>query len=264
MGEEQKNNYILEKEQCQILFTMIEDYDFENFKSMSLKILEQHPENKLAKMFYKLNVIAESLIHGDFVSIDFSTSPITDYFTNNNGQIDIDLSKQLLILISQKTVIGNEECNCVREIIKNVQNLGLKDDELKDFYLTILILAKEGNVCLKKIEKLNKESRLIGLKSLILTDNEYIAAYAKEYHTDIKNLYKILLSSKSNFEQTIKECCEESELLENNVEESKLSKNEIKEINKPINKSKNSKITTFIIIFIVLFIICLISSLIKK
>ena len=51
--------------------SFIKNYDLDNVKSLSLKILENNPQNRLAKMFYEMHMQSESYAHGDFISYLF-------------------------------------------------------------------------------------------------------------------------------------------------------------------------------------------------
>lgn len=252
IDNEQTSLFLQEKEQCKLLLELIDNFDFGNIVERSLRILELYPENNLAKMFYRMNFNVESLAQGDFLAIDFSTSPIEQYINNNKGQVDIELSLKLIFLISQKYLIDERDCACVCEIIENVEALNLNDDQLKAFYETVFEIGQDGNLLLKKAKNLNRKSRLGGLKTFILTDNEYIAAYAKEYHTDIKRIVKTLQNSNKKFKNAINDYCQKSEV----------SKTINKETFEKQEKDKKKKTIIILPVILILVIMAIIGNLV--
>ena len=118
------NAFEKESKQCEVLIKCLEERDFYICKSLSLKILEQNPENQLANMVYKCNF--EVVEEPDFAysSFYFNLKPIENYFKLNKGNISAEFSKMILDLIklSYPNNIGLVSClNSIFETRKSVK-----------------------------------------------------------------------------------------------------------------------------------------------
>lgn len=199
-----ENVFEKEKKQCEVLIKCLKERDFHVCKSLSLKILEQNPENQLANMVYKCNFKMVEEADFGYKSFIFKLDPVTNYFKLNKGLISVEFSELMidLIKLSSPITLGLE--NCIKSIFENIESLVDEKDKIVGFFIS----AKDFYLldsAIEDLEKQLKESRGIGLKALIFTDNEYLAAEMGELRSDLKKLTKSLKSYREELFELISE-----------------------------------------------------------
>ncbi len=176
-----------EKKQCEVLLICLENRDFISLKQKALEILKLNPKNKLANMLYKCNFEKGYSKVCSYSYITFQLNPITKYFSSNKGKVDLNFTLLVLDLIKESYPNFKNVIDCLNSIFSNVESLKIKKHELIEFYLLARNLSSLDLI----IKNLNSElnnSNLSGFKTLLLTNNEYMAAEVDELRDDFISL----------------------------------------------------------------------------
>lgn len=182
-----------------VLMKCLFNNDFSNITNYALKVLEINPENVVADMLYDCEF---SFYNNNITGVscaDFFTLPVTSFFRLYKGQINIEFSTIMFNLLKNRhpSIVGVEECGT--SIIENVEALKVDESEKERFFNIILDLSSLNHTINMLQNDLN-HMRGIGMKTFILTDNEYLAAgmdgYKDEFKDELKEFkeYKELIN----------------------------------------------------------------------
>jgi len=186
-----ENTFEVERKQCEVLIKCLEERDFHICKNLSLKILEQNPENQLANMVYKCNFEKVEEPDYNYQGIYFNFEPVEKYFKINKGSVSLEFSELMVELIKSSYPNRFRLQNCLDTIFENVECLICEKEEILEFYVSVKDFYLLDDT-LEYLEEELSKTHGAGFKTFLFTGNEYLAAEMGEMRAELKKFTKDL------------------------------------------------------------------------
>lgn len=164
-----EDNFKKEKEQSEILITMLKNRDFEFLKQRALKVLDLNVDNKLAMAIYKADFRTEYFNDIGYSAYNFSEEPIMNYFKDNCGSIDSDLSLTFAQILIGKAIYSKKESECMKCILDNISALKLSKDLLFAFLSCVVLAFKAMDLKISSLEKVRKDNKSAAFTNILVT-----------------------------------------------------------------------------------------------
>ena len=216
-----------EYEECVDVISALEKLNFEDFIYYLKKVLQQNPKNYLALTLTQVNFDFDLVLDGEAKLLTFDISPIETYIEKYSKNIPLEVLTAFSVLLINNSANNKFSKQCYYDILSNtVYNFTQKSDYLK--YIYILFNKLKYKPYINEVQKALNSSKGMGLKSFILTNNEYLAAYTDGLRDELKYAKKQMVNSRKLILETTQHFIENLTMF--TKEEIKIIINEFKSI----------------------------------
>lgn len=192
----------IDADECSEVIASLMNFDFKDADYCLKKLLITHPNNMLAQTLCDIDFHFDIRFGGEIEFVEFDLLPIEIYLEEYASKLDYTTLMCFLCLIAFKYDLNEHTINCFRKCLLQFKYLfGEKSDYIKNLcnVMTLIIQNKSE----KQIEKLLKQTRNAGMKTFILTDNEYLAAGMDSLRDDLKYYKKELKNNKEKLMEVL-------------------------------------------------------------
>lgn len=185
----------IDADECSEVLVSLMKFDFKDADYRLRKLLITNPNNMLAQTLCDIDFHFESRIGGDIELVEFDLLPIEIYLDEYASKVDCTTVMCFLCLIAVKYDLNEHAIICFRKCLLQFKYFFYEKSEyVKGLcYVATLIIKNKFE---EQVEKLLKGSKHIGMKTFILTDNEYLAAGMDSLRDDLKYYKKELKNNK--------------------------------------------------------------------
>lgn len=202
---ETQNNYYYgtndkfneEKNQCKILLMMLKNLDFNSLEDRALKVLDVNYENQLAQTIYKCKFEFQSFLDRDFVALEFNADIVAEYFKNNRGKVDAEVSLLFIKLLSYKPTVSGSVGELLSAVMDNLDSLDIDKEQKKEFF-TVLKDTIENKQQINKLRSIARGRYFNALSVGIFEKNSYAATALRNDSNIAKKLANNLLKNREN------------------------------------------------------------------
>lgn len=202
---------ICDLEQCDVVIKMLYNGDYSNVCHKALLILEKYPSNKLAEMIYKLNFEVNNYCDNRYTGYTFNEQPVIDYFLDNSGFVNFDLSLFFAVLLIKKCVYTIWISECMEAILENIMNLNLSDEILYK-YFNELFYELNNNSSSDRLKDIAKEHKSAAWINIFVTGSAVLSAAADLVSDEAKKIEKEIKIIKDELREIVTNYLIESKL----------------------------------------------------